>query len=321
MKATAAASTPRDVVKVYLRARKRKLSARTTDRLLDIFAPWLDWLEREGLGMKAFSARAIERYHDEHLTRPTGRHGRTRAPSTVLQHVRSIETLWDWADRRAADEGWTIARQVTLELPGRRASQARAPSWEELDAMIAQLPEGWARRAAVIQRLTGVRINEALSLTWGDVDLVRGEVTWRAELTKGGYGGRRLPLHPELIEALRAWRGEAPAEARVSGCPDAELSGRGHVQRTLTRAWRRAGVDERLWRRQPTHAARKAFYTNLRATGADPDAVRVLVGHRLDGVTAAYLDAAQLPLRELVGRVPGISRAESLPLGGQSSKG
>ena len=83
-----------------------------------------------------------------------------------------------------------------------------------------------------------------------------------------GKGGkeRRVPLHPGLVALMRSWRSKS---GRVCDGPEAELTGRGHVQRSFNRAWRRAGVDPRVWQRQPTHAARKAFFTGLCAAGVE----------------------------------------------------
>lgn len=298
----------RDVVKAYLRARARGLRPRGVDQLIQVLGAWLDWAEAGRLGFKALTAAEVERYHDDVLCGPTGRHGRRRAASTVRNHVRAIERLWDWADRRGADRGWTIARAVRMELGARRSPIARAPSWEEVDRMISALGSGWTWRAAVVLRYSGARIQEALRLRWADVDLDRGEVLWQPEDTKGGYGGRRVPLHPGLVELLRGWRSKS---ARVCDGPEAELTGRGHVQRSFNRAWRRAGVDPRVWQRQPTHAARKAFFTGLCAAGVELLLVRLLVGHKLDDTTLAYLDTAQLPLRRALERVPLITSAST----------
>lgn len=50
---------------------------------------------------------------------------------------------------------------------------------------------------------------------------------------------------------------------RVVGAPDAEFSGRGHVDRTVRRAWERAGVDRSRWHGRPLHCARHMLETEL----------------------------------------------------------
>ena len=52
-------------------------------------------------------------------------------------------------------------------------------------------------------------------------------------------------------------------------------------QRDASRTWDRAGVRADVWEREPFHAFRNAFKTNMLALGAHPDAVDHLQGHKL----------------------------------------
>lgn len=281
------------------------MAARTLDRYADILAAWIDWLEAQALGMRAFSRLELGRYYDQVLRGPTGRHGQLRSQTTAARHIEAIQVFWVWVDAHAEELGLVVPRPVKLELPRVPHRPTRAPTWAELDQVIAQL-DGWARRVAVVLRFTGARRSEALALTWADVDLVAGEITWRGDITKGGYGGRRVPLHPALAAELAAWPKKA---STVVGAPDAELLGRGHLDRSLNRAWARTGLPDRPWRGQPTHAFRKGVYTGLVRAGADPDMVRLVVGHQLDAVKRAYVDVDLLPLRAVVGLIPPIAQS------------
>lgn len=155
-----------------------------------------------------------------------------------------------------------------------------------------------ALRLAVVMRCTGMRRGAAALLTWADLDLAAGEITVRPETTKGGYGGRRVPLAPALLELLEAW----PREELVCGAVAP------HVHKAFSRAWGLTDAPPALWRQRPTHALRKAFVTGLRARGADPDSVEFLVGHSIGAVKGAYIDPAHgLLLAEAVGKVPPLS--------------
>ena len=61
----------------------------------------------------------------------------------------------------------------------------------------------------------GMQAGELFGLTWGDgVDLDGGTVTIRSETSKG-RSERTLPLMPDLVEMLRAWRAANPDETHV----------------------------------------------------------------------------------------------------------
>ena len=70
---------------------------------------------------------------------------------------------------------------------------------------------------------TGLRRNEIRQLTWGDVCLetVPGHILLRARTTKSKRADS-LPIHPQLADALRAWRPKdaEPTDYVVSTVPD-----------------------------------------------------------------------------------------------------
>ncbi len=73
----------------------------------------------------------------------------------------------------------------------------------------------WYRTLVVLAYSLGCRRGELLGLTWRDgVDLDGGTVTIRSETSKG-RSERTLPLTPDLVEMLRAWRVANPTETHV----------------------------------------------------------------------------------------------------------
>jgi integrase len=172
-----------------------------------------------------------------------------------------------------------------------------------MDAMISQL-EDWAYRLAVLQRSCGSRLRETLLLQWTDLDLDARRLTFRPETTKGGYGGRVLPIPRHLAAELAGWPTRAAGGSVVSP-PAAELGARGHAGRSISRAWARAGIRREAWWSHPTHALRKGWVSGLLALGADRDAVEVLAGHSLGRVRDSYVDpAVALSLRATMDLVP-----------------
>ena len=75
--------------------------------------------------------------------------------------------------------------------------------------------------------------------------------------------------------------------------------------RDLERGWEPSGVHKEAWEGRPHHAFRKAFVSELKRAGADPDAVEFLVGHSL-GLRGVYIDADALPLADAIGRIPDV---------------
>ncbi|MCP4917543.1 MAG: hypothetical protein GY913_11515 [Proteobacteria bacterium] len=63
-------------------------------------------------------------------------------------------------------------------------------------------------------------------------------------------------------------------------------------------------MREPAWK-QPHHAFRKGFISELKRAGADTDAVEYLVGHSL-GLRGVYTDPDALPLRKAVAKIPGL---------------
>ena len=159
-------------------------------------------------------------------------------------------------------------------------------------------------RLACLQRFTGCRITETTLLEWTDYDEQRALLRLRPETTKGGYGGREIPVSPHLAVMLASWPRVNERVAGFQGRPQAMV---------FTRAWTRSGVRPEVWQHQPSHAIRKGVVTGLLALGASADAVEVLVGHQLDAVRNAYVDQDALNLRSVVELIPPLDGVTSAP--------
>lgn len=295
----------RAIADAWIRECARLRAPRTVVRYGEMMDAFLDWLQvqegaRTRLGPELLTRPTLADYHGHLVT--TGRHGHARTQTTARKHLEAVALFWRWAYDHDEDQGWAdlVPRPRPLEMPRRERAVAVAPTWAEMDAALLQL-SGWAYRLACIQRSTGARIGEALALRWEGVDLDGQAFTFRPETTKGGYGGRVVPIPTHLSDELAGWGRRV---GLVVGAPERETTGRGHAGRTLTRAWVRAGVRREAWEGHPTHAFRRGYVSGLLSLGASRDAVEVLVGHSLGAVRGAYVDPAALRLRETVGLVP-----------------
>lgn len=209
--------------------------------------------------------------------------------------VGTVQQAWEWA-YDDEDHGWAIPRPRTIEMPTVAGAPRPAPSWSEMDAVIAEL-DGWRRRSAIVQRCTGLRVGQAHRLEWRDVDLDAATVTIRGELgkTRQERRGRVIPIAPVLVAELATW-----------GRREGRLVPRSHQEvRPLIAAWERAKVPRAAWEGRPNHAFRHGFQTGLRAAGVDPDAIKALVGHSR-GIQDVYVSAGSLGLEDAVKLVPPI---------------
>jgi len=257
-----------------------------------------------------------------------------RQATTRHRKILEVERLWTWAAERPEQfPGIPTPRRITGRdiRPPPPVIAAAAPTWDEVDRMLAHLDQRpWHRRLGLLLRYTGLRCSQGLNLHWWDVDLQRGLLRIRAGM-RGSKASRTrvVPLHPALMEALGGW---GPADGLV-------LPGRGGQARrgdapveSFRRAWRLSGVPEEKWgatraqnlpgersKARPTHAIRAAVRTGLIRLGVEEAVALYLVGHSQGLTAAAYVPEAtpeESPywarMVDAVGRIPrvGAGRAE-----------
>lgn len=306
--------TLRVVAETFIDAQRARLARRTLVRYGSELEHFTQWAEGRGKGFVTDFSRPLLRDYLEHVTHSRS-WGGDRKPATVVKHMKTVQVFWAWADDAADDYGWTVPRARRIDLPTLGATVAVAPSWAEMDDMIGALDDArdrfrqpWAWRAAVIQRFTGGRIGEVLTLRWSDVDTEGRKLLFRTENTKGGYGGREVPLSCHLVPLLKAWE---RWDEWVVGERASRHGDNSRPARVMSTAWRTAGVREAAWIGHPTHALRKGVVSGLIRRGANRDAVEVLVGHSLGAVRGAYLDPrVALDLSVAVDLIPAMGVEE-----------
>lgn len=283
-----------EVINTYLTARASVLSRNSLISYASALGMWRDWLEGQ-LGAPRIDelTRALLRAYLEHLEE------REISRASVRHYMKILHHFWAWAHEHDDEYGWAKVprpRRVELGRAPRRAPPV-APTWAQIDAMIEHLPL-WALPIALLLRCTGMRKGAAAELRWTDL----GEaVTVRAEVTKGGYGGRRFPVPPVLAELLEGWPRSGPQVAPLTPFR------RRYLSRYVRRAWEAAGVPSAAYQGRPVHALRRGFITGQLEAGAQADAVEYIVGHSLGAVRSRYVDPSRLRLAEAVAKVPPLS--------------
>jgi integrase/recombinase XerD len=136
---------------------------------------------------------------------------------------------------------------------------------------------------------TGFRIGEAMHAQWKDIDWDAKTVTVRFKpefkFSPKDYEERTVDLADAVIEALRAWRGDAPDSALIFPAKRGGIE-RHLEDRVLCGVVERAGVRRP---RKPAHACRVLFACRLHRVGVDLESIRVNLGHSDISTTQTYL--------------------------------
>jgi integrase len=150
---------------------------------------------------------------------------------------------------------------------------------------------------------SGLRISELLGLLWSDLDLDRGELHVRAQLSRARRGVpskritlktpaayRDVPLAPQLVSRLREHRREVPPvgeEAWVFHTGAGTPFGHRNVEsRALNKAASLAGLDDGTWPRLRFHDLRHTFASHLIIDlRLDVAQVSRILGHAQVGTT------------------------------------
>lgn len=276
------------VVSAYLKHIARTKRPATLSAYSDFAVQFVGFVGADESASKAFTLRTITAYYDHLLERSTVRE------STRQQYVQMAERVWAWA-YDTDDFGDDLARPRRLEMRAIESTPTVAPTWAECDQCIAALdPRTGAFRAALIMRYTGLRVSQACGLVFADIDTQAKTLRLRGELGKSRAerAGRIMPVSPHLIAAVESW----------GGLPTDRIVGALTADDAIRTAWTKSGVRAEVFKGRPDHAFRKAFVTELRRAGADPDAVEYLVGHS-SGIRGVYTDPSALPLASAVALV------------------
>jgi integrase len=295
-----------------------------------------DWLEtyrgRRGAPVRPSTLRGYRADLDQHVLPALGRRRLTAlGPPDVRALVAGLERKGLSPARirnvlaplrcllATAREDGLIADNPAagIRLPAARRDdddqRAKALTPEELQRLIAAVPDGWERLLVRFVAATGLRISETLGLRWSGLDLDGGLVHVREALVKGErgapksrYGRRVVPLPAAVVAELRRHRmasahslDEHPVFATGRGTP--YLAGNLR-RRMLQPAAERAGLvdeDGRAW--PGFHTLRHTCATRLFLAGASAPQVQRWLGHHSPAFTLAtyvHLMPADLPDRE-----------------------
>ncbi|MBI1686445.1 site-specific integrase [Caulobacter hibisci] len=157
--------------------------------------------------------------------------------------------------------------------------------------------ESWAKAALSLMMVTGGRHREILSAEWSEFDLDDSSPSWRlpAQRMKGGKA-HTYALDTETVEAIRAWKEDAPFLSPRWVFPNIKGTG---PKESLQKPWTRVKAEAKLTR-GVLHSFRHTFLTRLAESGASAIDIRNTAGHADIATSMKYVHAAEnARLREL----------------------
>ena len=313
----------------------RGLSPLTLRNYLSDLAPFLEYLERQGLnldGPDGALRRFVERHGPEYVAqeyryllrdyvawllerrrlrsgRRAGQLGHQRA--SVVRCMAAIRSFFRYLVREGLLPDapvWaprsTVMRGFTPRLPRRLPqvlSAGEAALLVEAPASLSSIkPPAALRDMAALELLygSGLRVSELAGLDLADVSLASRSVrVWGK-----GHKARSVPLGRSAVAALRRYLDEArPSFAGARAVPALLLGHRGgrltvrSVQALVRRYAAAAGLRDGLH----PHSLRHSFATHLLDGGADLRIVQELLGHSTPRATQVYTQVSQAEARRV----------------------
>jgi integrase/recombinase XerC len=218
-----------------------------------------------------------------------------------------VRSFFRFLDKRGLAHNASIGAIQTPKLPH---SVPKALSERDMNELLDAADEGapqttrddWVvlRDSAVLMLLygAGLRIGEALGLTIGQVEALidGGEDT--LSVTGKGNKTRIVPLLPQTLQALAAYRDACPALRPLQASHAFFLGARGGpldpaiVQKRVRDLRHQLGLADSV----TPHALRHSFATHLLGAGGDIRTIQELLGHASLSTTQRYtdVDAARL---------------------------
>jgi integrase/recombinase XerC len=225
------------------------------------------------------------------------------ARSSTARAFSSVRSFFRFLDKNKLAHNASIGMLQTPKLP---RSVPKALSETDMDELLEtesdQEREPWIdkRDTAVLLLLygAGLRIGEALSLTKAMVEGLLTSGLDTLAITGKARKTRIVPLLPQTLEALAAYRDACPLLAALGGHHAFFLGARGGpldpaiVQKRVREIRRQLGLPDSV----TPHALRHSFATHLLGAGGDLRTIQELLGHASLSTTQRYtdVDAARL---------------------------
>lgn len=243
--------------------------------------------EKEGLASGTLATykttwKQMEKIHKKPITKLTLADMQavindSSAPTMQSRMLNLFLTLFDWAEKRkvVADNP---AKLLRLTVEKKETRKGKPYTAEELRKMWQNLHKIENVDMLIMQTYTGTRISELTELKKEDVHL---EERWLAvHGTKTANADRVVPIRKELVPLFRS-------RMSINNTPFLFTNKHGNAMKSKTFIWsgypqiiERLGIGEHT-----THDARHTFISCADESGMSQTALKMIVGHSLQGVT------------------------------------
>jgi len=219
------------------------------------------------------------------------------ARTSTARALSSVRSFFAFLDKGGLAHNASIGAIQTPKLPRSVPKALSERDMEDLlDAPPVQAREAWLdlRDAAVLILLyaAGLRIGEALDLRKATMEELLASGRDTLAITGKGNKTRLVPLLPQALEALRAYRDACPHLAARKPGDSFFVGARGGaldpaiVQKHIRTLRRTLGLAESV----TPHALRHSFATHLLGAGGDLRTIQELLGHASLSTTQRYTD-------------------------------
>jgi integrase/recombinase XerC len=219
------------------------------------------------------------------------------ARTSTARAFSSVRSFFNFLDKRGLVHNASIGAIQTPKLPRSIPKALSERDMEDLlDAPSEQERAGWLdlRDTAILLLLygAGLRIGEALGLTKAMVDGLLKAGNDTLSVTGKGNKTRLVPLLPQGLEALKAYRDACPYMAALGAGEAFFVGARGGpldpaiVQKRIREIRRGLGLADSV----TPHALRHSFATHLLGAGGDIRTIQELLGHASLSTTQRYTD-------------------------------
>lgn len=244
----------------------------------------------EGKALQALTRADVQAYIDD-----------APDPLTAESRLTAVRSLLSFS--RA--EGWLQTDPAAnVTKPKKPARLPRAVTDDELDAVLASVPEGraWCRPVFEFAALAGLRVSELARMEWSHVDLESRLLT--IEVQKSGKAGTQ-PLSRSAVALLSTL---PRLGIHVFASPKETVTGErnvpawtAQVQRTFKIAKEAAQIERHL----TPHGLRHRFCTKLAEAGANAFVIQAAARHADVNTSQRYVSISNQRLRSELDSVFG----------------
>jgi len=275
----------------YLDQQAVTLSAGTitaADRALRIFGLWICQHDPSVVGIAAINRAHIEAFKLKLANDVTANTGQPLATNTIRQRLRLLKVFFDRIIEWDLDDAPRRNPIIHGDVPPRPEPLPKFLDDAAMTRFMHQAniePDPFRKLCVLLLARTGMRVGELTNLSADPVVKI-GEHHWLHVPVGKLRNDRYVPLHPELVELIKAWQADNAGRIASTGrllTDRVSAVDRHRVTRMVHRIAKRAGIGH-----VHPHQLRHTLATQAINRGMRLEAVAALLGHKNLEMTLVY---------------------------------